>query len=265
VLFAAALTAGTAGTTRTTGAAGTATTAAFTTFAARTAGHEFLGGELAVGVFVECFQGGGRVGNFVSRDDTVVVGILCGHEGGFHAGAAFTAFTAFTAWATRAARAASAGRRAVRTIGTGAGRRAVWAIRVFFAGTWRGWTHFLTGELAVIILVQRLQGGGGVGDFVGGEGAVFVGIEGGEDRGDHAWAALWTFAAFGAGTTWAFWTARRRLLGEEQRGTGEEGGVGEGEAITFHGCGLVGCDLIDEAGWGGRQPVQHTGSRHHPC
>ena len=50
--------------------------------------------------------------------------------------------------------------------------------------TWSGPAQFLTGEFAVGILVQALQGRDGVLDFDGIDDPVVVGIQ----RGDHEWS-----------------------------------------------------------------------------
>src|ERR1700743_3460772 len=46
--------------------------------------------------------------------------------------------------------------------------------------------HFVIGEFAVAVLVELLQGGGGVGDFIAGDFVVVIGVERGKDGVHHA-------------------------------------------------------------------------------
>lgn len=121
---------------------------------------------------------------------------------------------------------------------------AIWAVPAFwwwpfgtpfgatfavFVGAWWFRMELIGGELAIVIGVESFEGGGGALQFIGGEGAIFIDIEGDHDRRHHTGAGT---AAGAAGAATFF--RGGRLLGEEQRRTGEERGVREGEAIAFH-------------------------------
>jgi hypothetical protein len=89
--------------------------------------------------------------------------------------------------------------------------------------------EFIGGELAVVIGVEGFEGGSGAVQFIGGKGAIFIDIEGDHDGRHHTGAGT---AGVAAGAAAIF--RGGRLLSEEQRRAGEERGVRESQAITFH-------------------------------
>ncbi len=121
---------------------------------------------------------------------------------------------------------------------------AIWAVPTFrwwsfgatfgttfavFVGAWWFRMELIGGELAIVIGVESFEGGGSALQFIGGEGAIFIDVEGDHDWRHHAGAGT---AAGAAGAATIFRSGR--LLGEEQRGAGEERGMRKGEAIAFH-------------------------------
>ena len=106
----------------------------------------------------------------------------------------------------------------------------------FTAGR-HGGTHFFFADLAVAVLVEGLQGRHRVFNFLGGDFAILVGIQGGKQRRDGAAHAVRTTG--GAGSTGS--AGRRTVrtgraaafgLGVEE---GRAGGDGEGDEDWFHG------------------------------
>ena len=140
----------------------------------------------------------------------IIIGIQNSDDGWFHFRTAFAATAAI--WALPAFRWRSFG--------------ATFAV---FVGAWWFRMELIGGELAIVIGVESFERGGGALQFIGGEGAIFIDIEGDHDRRHHTGAGT---AAGAAGAATFF--RGGRLLGEEQRRTGEERGVRKGEAIAFH-------------------------------
>ena len=117
-----------------------------------------------------------------------------------------------------------------------AGLAFAFALAFAFTAGRHGGTHFFFADLAVAVLVEGLQGCHGVVDFLGGDFAILVGIQRGEEWRDGAAHAIWT-----TGNAGATRSAGRRAVrtGRAAFGLGvEEGSAGrdgEGDEDWFHG------------------------------
>jgi hypothetical protein len=94
-----------------------------------------------------------------------------------------------------------------------------------------GAKHFLAAQFAVAIFVQRLQGGGGCGDLLGGKLAIFIGIEGDQD-GRHHHAAAWSGRATGAAGGRSRGSRRGGSLGLQENDRGHKS---DRKKELFHG------------------------------
>ena len=153
----------------------------------------------------------------------IIIGIQNSDDGWFHLRTTFAATAAI--WALPAFGWCSFG----ATFGWRSFGAAFGPTFAVFIRAWWFRMELIGGELAIVIGVESFEGGGGALQFIGGEGAIFIDIEGDHDRRHHTGAGT---AAGAAGAATFF--RGGRLLGEEQRRTGEERGVGEGKAIAFH-------------------------------
>jgi hypothetical protein len=137
-------------------------------------GTKFLHRQLAIAVLVEGLEGGAGVGEFGFVNHAVVVGVEDGDEGRERRPMAFPTWFAGT------------GRRFVargRTLPDISLRRTGTAgLRPAFGAFGPRRAEFVPREFAIAVLVECFEGGAGVGDFGFVDHAVFVGVEGSDDR-----------------------------------------------------------------------------------
>ena len=149
---------------------------------ARTRRTKLIRRQLAVAVFVQLQQGLGGVGDFVGREDAVAIRIQRGHDGrdGMMKVPAISA--------RRRTIRRTAGRTTRRAVGSTTLRRGAIMLSIAIRPWRRGpmGPEFVRRQLAVAVFLQCQQGLGSIGDFIGRDDTVVIGIQ---HRDERRWRA----------------------------------------------------------------------------